>query len=80
MIKKSFGLAATLGLGFAIRVAWPDVQRYLKIRQMSAAVPHPEMVPVHGRIVYPQRAGGGAPDGTGDFDSASRGGPALGST
>jgi hypothetical protein len=77
MIKKSFGLAATLGLGIAIAGAWPDLKRYLKIRQISASGLHPEMVPVRGRTAYPQRSGAGAPDGTGDFDSARRGGPAL---
>jgi hypothetical protein len=77
MIKMSLGLAASLGLGLTIAVAWPDVKRYLKIRQISAGISHPEMVPANGRTVYPQRPGTGAPDGTGDFDSASRGGPAL---
>ena len=75
MIKKSLGLAASLGLGLAIAVAWPDLKRYLKIRQLSAR--HPEMVPAEGRTMYPQRPGSGVPDGTGDFDSAKRGGPAL---
>ena len=77
MIKKSLGLAATLGLGLAIAVAWPDLKRYLKIKQMSTSSPHPEIVPAQGRTAYPQRPGGGAQDGTGDFDSAKRGGPAL---
>ena len=77
MIKKSLGLMATLGLGFAVAVAWPDLKRYLKIRQLSATASHPEMVPVDGRTVYPQNPGAGAPDGTGDFDSAKRGGPAA---
>jgi len=77
MIKKSLGLVATLGLGLAVAVAWPDLKRYLKIKQMSAATPHPEIVPADGRTVYPQRSAAGAPDGTGDFDSAKRGGPAL---
>jgi hypothetical protein len=78
MIKTSLGLAASLGLGLAIAVAWPDLRRYLKIRQISADAPHPEIVPAGGRTAYPQRPGAGAPDGTGDFDSARRGGPALG--
>jgi hypothetical protein len=76
MIKKSLGLAATLGVGFAVKANWPDLQRYRKIRKMSAAAPHPEVVPAAGRISYPQ-SGGGVPDGTGDFDSAMRGGPVL---
>jgi hypothetical protein len=77
MIKKSLGLAASLGLGATIAVAWPDFKRYLKIRQISATALHPELVPAGGRTVYPQRPGSGVPDGTGDFDSARRGGPAL---
>ena len=76
MIKKSLGLAASLGLGLAVAVAWPDLKRYLKIRQISGR--HPEMVPAEGRTMYPQRPGSGVPDGTGDFDSAQRGGPDLG--
>jgi hypothetical protein len=77
MIKKSLGLMATLGLGLAVAANWPDLKRYLKIKRMSAAVPHPEVVPAEGRTSYPQQSSGGAPDGTGDFDSAKRGGPAL---
>ena len=38
---------------------------------------HPGNVPAEGSTVYPQDAGHGAADGTGDFDSASRGGPAA---
>jgi hypothetical protein len=78
MIKTSLGLAATLGLGFAIAGAWPDLKRYLKIRQISASDPHPELVPAQGRTAYPQRSAAGVADGTGDFDSARRGGPVLG--
>jgi hypothetical protein len=54
---------------------WQDIARYLKIRQMSAGVGHPESVPAGGSLGYDQ-PGTGAPDGTGDFDSARRGGPA----
>ena len=76
MIKKSLGLAASLGFGLAVAATWPDLKRYLKIRQMSASSPHPENVPAEGRTAYPQRSADGAEDGTGDFDSAKRGGPA----
>jgi hypothetical protein len=51
-----------------------EITRYLKIKQMSAGAGHPENVPVSGSHAYPQ-PGHGAADGTGDFDSASRGGP-----
>lgn len=76
MIKKSLGLALALTVGIAIKVGWPDIKRYLKIKQVSAQGPHPEMVPAAGRTAYPQRHDDGARDGTGDFDSAHRGGPA----
>lgn len=76
MIKKSLGLALALGVGMAVKLGWPDIKRYLKIRQVSAQRLHPEMVPAEGRTAYPQRHEEGAPDGTGDFDSAQRGGPA----
>jgi hypothetical protein len=53
-----------------------DIIRYFKIKRISAGQGHPELVPVNGSRAYPQRPGRGAADGTGDFDSASRGGPA----
>jgi hypothetical protein len=52
-----------------------EIVRYLKVKQMSSGTGHPENVPVSGSHAYPD-PGGGAADGTGDFDSASRGGPA----
>lgn len=55
---------------------WTDIKRYLKIKQLSARQGHPENVPARGRAVYPQIPGSGSADGRGDFDSASRGGPA----
>ena len=67
------GLAAA---AFAIASQRQDVGRYLKIKQMSAGGGHPENVPATGSRQYPA-PGQGAPDGTGDFDSARRGGPAL---
>jgi hypothetical protein len=54
-----------------------DIVRYIKIKRLSAGRGHPELVPVRGSKAYPQRPGKGAADGTGDFDSASRGGPVL---
>jgi hypothetical protein len=52
-----------------------EIVRYLKVKQMSSGTGHPENVPVSGSHAYPDPSGGAA-DGTGDFDSASRGGPA----
>jgi hypothetical protein len=51
-----------------------DIVRYIKIKRLSRGPGHPELVPVTGSKAYP-RSGQGAVDGTGDFDSASRGGP-----
>jgi hypothetical protein len=53
-----------------------DIVRYLKIKRISRGQGHPELVPVRGSKAYPRRSGRGAADGTGDFSSASRGGPA----
>jgi hypothetical protein len=52
-----------------------DLKRYLTIKQMSDGTGHPENVPAAGATAYgrPRKK---AADGTGDFDSASRGGPA----
>jgi hypothetical protein len=33
--------------------AWPDLSRYIKIKQMSYGNGHPENVPVRGRESYP---------------------------
>jgi hypothetical protein len=54
---------------------WQDIARYLKIKQISAGAGHPESVPAGGSHRYDQ-PGAGEADGTGDFDSAMRGGPA----
>jgi hypothetical protein len=53
---------------------WRDIARYLKIERMSAGQGHPELVPASGQHAYPAD-GAGVADGTGDFDSARRGGP-----
>jgi hypothetical protein len=66
--------AAAVGL-----LAWSqrqDIIRYLKIRQMSTGDGHPGNVPAGGAHAYPA-PGHGTPDGTGDFRSADRGGPAV---
>ena len=68
-----YGAVAAVGW-----LAWTqrqDIVRYLKIRQMSSGDGHPGNVPASGVHAYPA-PGQGTPDGTGDFASASRGGPA----
>jgi hypothetical protein len=76
MIRKALPLAIALGVGVLIAGQRKDIVRYLKIKQMSMGQGHPENVPAGGSVSYPQHPGEGAADGTGDFDSASRGGPA----
>lgn len=78
MIKKVAGLAMLLAIGAAIATGWSDIKRFVKIRQVSAEPARPDKVPAEGRTAYPQRHDAGAADGTGDFDSANRGGPAPG--
>ena len=60
-----------------VALQWREIARYVKINQMSRGGGHPQLVPAAGQHSYPTRPGGGVPDGTGDFDSASRGGPAA---
>ncbi|HUD39268.1 MAG TPA: hypothetical protein VMR14_20390 [Streptosporangiaceae bacterium] len=76
MIRKAIGFTV-FAAGLAVAANWTDIQRYLKIKQMSGHGMHPENVPVEGHTAYPSRAADAVRDGTGDFDSASRGGPAL---
>jgi hypothetical protein len=78
MVGKALRVLVPAGVTLLVASQWPDIKRYLMIKQMSAQQGHPENVPAGGRAAYPQRPGGGAADGTGDFDSASRGGPAHG--
>ena len=54
---------------------WQEISRYIKLEQMSSGG-DPRTVPVEGVHAYPS-PGNGAIDGTGEFDSGSRGGPNL---
>jgi hypothetical protein len=72
MIRKALLLLIPAALGLLIMSQWPDVRRYLKIRQLSQGHGHPRNVPAGGTRAYPQHPGAGEQDGTGDFDSASR--------
>jgi hypothetical protein len=76
MIKTMLKLAAAAGTGVVLARNWPDIKRYVTMKRASASS-HPEMIPASGRTAYPQSHDAGAIDGTGDFDSAQRGGPAL---
>jgi hypothetical protein len=64
-------------LGAAIATQWRDLMRYAGIRELSTGKGHPERVPVEGTTAYPQAPADGEADGTGDFDSSRRGGPAA---
>ena len=77
LARNIFKLLVVTGLGLALAYGWQDIKRFVKIKQISASGTHPEQIPVHGRTVYPSSSFDAEPDGTGDFDSASRGGPIL---
>jgi hypothetical protein len=76
MIRKAMRVLVPGGMTLLIASMWTDIVRYWKIRQLSLRSGRPQNVPASGRKVYPQHPGRGDADGTGDFDSASRGGPA----
>ena len=75
MAGKILGFLGLASLVAIVASQWTDIVRYLKIEQLSAGAGHPGYVPVSGRAHYPQRPGNGGADGSGEFDSARRGGP-----
>ena len=76
MARTAWRLLVPAAVTLLVASQWADIRRFLKIRQLSGRQGHPENVPASGRKAYPQSPDGAAADGTGDFDSASRGGPA----
>jgi len=74
MMRKVLVIGGLAGAGLLVASQRQDIVRYLRIKQMSLGQGHPGNVPASGSRRYPT-TGQGAPDGTGDFDSASRGGP-----
>jgi hypothetical protein len=54
---KAVAVAAGALAAVLIAGQWPDISRYVKIRQMSHGNGHPENVPAHGRTSYPAAAG-----------------------
>ncbi|MBV9795831.1 MAG: hypothetical protein JO016_18045 [Actinobacteria bacterium] len=72
MIGKLLKFAAPAAIGALAALSFPDAKRYVAIRRISSG--HPEVVPAEGARAYAQDAAHAAPDGTGDFDSARRGG------
>lgn len=76
MIRKAVFWLVPVLLGGLIASQWRDIIRYVKIRQMSLGQGRPQVVPAAGTTAYPQNPANGALDGTGQFASARRGGPA----
>lgn len=74
MIRKILLLSGTAVIGAVVAASWQDIVRYAKMKGISAGKGHPEVVPVEGKKSYPQSSAQGAPDGTGEFDAAQRGG------
>jgi hypothetical protein len=74
MARKALRLLLPATVVILAASQWREIARYLKISQMSRGDGHPQFVPAAGQHSYPDHPGAGAPDGTGDFDSATRGG------
>jgi hypothetical protein len=74
MAGKALRWLLPAALAAVVASQWRDIARYLKIEQMSVGQGNPQRVPARGKHAYPKHPGGGATDGTGHFDSASRGG------
>ena len=71
MARKALRVLLPASVAVLVASQWREMARYLKISQMSRGDGHPETVPASGQHTY---KGSGAADGTGDFDSESRGG------
>jgi hypothetical protein len=71
MIGKLLKFVAPAAIGALAALQWQDAKRYVQIKLISSG--HPEAVPAGGAKAY-SNAAHAVPDGTGDFDSASRGG------
>ena len=58
VIRKASLLLIPAVLGLLIAGQWPDIRRYLKIKQLSQGQGHPENVPVGGTGAYVHPGGG----------------------
>lgn len=74
MTRRLVRFLVPAALGALVAVQWPEIVRYFKIELMSSGDGHPQMVPAGGQHKYPDHDA--TPDGTGEFGSAARGGPA----
>jgi hypothetical protein len=77
VIRKGLGMLALASVGILLAAGWRDITRFVKIKRVSQGNGHPGLVPAAGRSAYPKGGRGRAAEGQGDFDSASRGGPAA---
>ena len=59
MIHKAWLLLIPAALGLLIAAQWPDIRRYLKIKQLSQGQGYPENVPAGGTSAYPHPGGRG---------------------
>jgi hypothetical protein len=73
MASKALLLLVPAAAAAAVASQWREISRYLKVAQMSSGAGNPQVVPVHGVQGY-EHPGEGDSDGTGQFDSGSRGG------
>ena len=76
MAGKVFRLLLPVSIAALVAVQWRELVRYVKIEMMSVGDGHPEVVPAEGEHAYPS-PGARASGSTGEFDPATRGGPAL---
>jgi hypothetical protein len=76
MLRKGLMVTAVAAVAAILAGQRKDIERYIKIKRLSTGEGHPELVPAGGSAAYPQYSTEAEADGTGDFDSASRGGPA----
>jgi hypothetical protein len=75
VIRKILQISIPAAAGVLVALQWPEIRRFVKLKQMSMGQGHPN-VPMWGTQANPTHPGDSEQDGTGDFDSASRGGPA----
>jgi len=72
MARKALRVLLPASVAVLVASQWREITRFLKISQMSRGDGRPHVVPAGGKHAYTRRSG--AADGTGDFDSESRGG------
>jgi hypothetical protein len=72
MARKTLRVLLPASVAILVASQWREIARFVKISQMSRGNGHPQVVPAAGKHAYAK--GAGAADGTGDFDSESRGG------